>query len=131
MKSVAFRSLNAAAAKRADMKAKAAGNEALRLEARQLLMEEVTDVEVCRSYGMHEESDASLLGASLSFGEYGETSEYNEQHMAVAATMVAADLIKTGGFDAPAVYRKLDVFATTVSGRRRGFRGPHFLGPTP
>ena len=63
------------------------------------------DVEVCRSYGMHEASDASFRGASLSSGEYGETSEYNEQHMAVAATTVAADLIKTGGFDAPAVYR--------------------------
>ena len=77
LKSVAHRSLNPAAAKRADVEAKAAGNEAQQLEAKQLLMEEATDEEAPYSYAMPQESDASLREALLSVGEYGERSEYN------------------------------------------------------
>ena len=95
MKSVAYRTLNAAAAKRADVKAKAARDEALQLEGKQLLSEEVTDVEAQYCCAMPQESDASLREALFSYDEYGETSEYNGQHIAVAAAMVAGAPIKT------------------------------------
>ena len=49
----------------------------------------------------------------------------------VAGATMAADLIKTGGFGAPAVFHNPDGFASTVSGGGRGLRDPHTRGLTP
>ena len=114
MKSNAYRSLNAAAAERADVKAKAAWNEALQWEAEQLIMEKVTEAETRYSCSTPQEDEASLREALLPLDEYGEVSEHEEEHMAVAAAIVAADLGNTGGFDAPAVRHNLDDFAPRV-----------------
>ena len=61
-----------------------------------------------------QEDDASLREAFLPLDEYGKVSEYEGEHIAVAAATVAADLINTVGFDAPAVCLNLGNLAPTV-----------------
>ena len=114
-KSAACCSLRAAAAKHADVKAKAAGNGALQLEPKQMIMGKVTEAETRYRCATPQEDEASFHEALLSAGECGEVSEYGEEHMAVAATTRAAALIKTGVVGAPAAYRNLDSLAPTVS----------------
>ena len=45
----------------------------------------------------------------------------------VAATTIGANLVKTSGFDPPAVRQNLDSFATTMSDQGMAFRGPQLL----
>ena len=68
------------------------------------------------------EPDASLHDALLPDDQYCE-----EHHLAVAATVIAADPSTTAGFEAPAVYQNLDSLVPAVSGRGGRFRGPYFL----
>ena len=95
------------------------------MEAKRLLVEKATDVGIRYVYAMPQAVDASLREAFLSGDEYCEVSEYNEQNIAVAATTIAADLMKAAGFGAPAVCRNPGSFAPTVSGRGRGSFDPY------
>ena len=63
LKSVAYRSLQAAAAKDADVKATAAGDEASQLKAKQVFVETATEGQSQNSYAMPQESDAFLRDA--------------------------------------------------------------------
>ena len=94
LKSIAYPSLTAAAANRPDAKSKAAGNEALQLEAKRMLTEKAEVAHMQYSYASPQEPDASLRGALLSDGQYRRASEYDERHMAIAASMIAADLVE-------------------------------------
>ena len=75
LKSIAYCSLKAAAAKRADVKAMAAGGAASQLKAKQMLMDSATN----RAEPIHlrdaRERDASLRDALLSNGQYCEASD--------------------------------------------------------
>ena len=60
LKSVAYRSLKAVAAKDADVKAMGAGDEASQLKPKQVLVETATEGQSQNSYAMPQGSDASL-----------------------------------------------------------------------
>ena len=62
LKSFAHRSSKAAAAKHADVKAMAAGDEASQLKAKQMLMENATEGQSQNSHAMPQESDAFFFG---------------------------------------------------------------------
>ena len=49
---------------------------------------------------------------------------HDDNQLASAAVMTAADEVRTAGFDQPAVYGDLDLFATAVLGRGVTFCGP-------
>ena len=48
---------------------------------------------------MPQDRGAELHEALLPDGTYREETQYDDAQLAIAAAMVAADLIKTGGFD--------------------------------
>ena len=107
LESIAPRSLDAAAAKLADVKGKATRKQALQSEAKQLIQGKATAAEMRYSCAIPHVDDASFREAFLSVDEYGEVSEYEERHMEVAAAMIVAALSKTGGFSAPVVYHNV------------------------
>ena len=72
LESIAYRSLNAAAAKHADVKVMAAGDGALQSKAEQMLMETATEGKRQYSYTMPQDSDAYLHDALLSGDQYCE-----------------------------------------------------------
>ena len=93
--SMAYRSLKKAAAKRADVKALAAGDRASHLNAKQMLMDNANDGQIPYSYATPEEPDALLYGALLSDAQFEEVAEYDDRQLATPDIAVAS-------FDAPA-----------------------------
>ena len=129
--SVAYRSLAKAAAKHADIKVLAAGNEDNQRKAIQMLKEAAPTTGVGYVSTLPQGPDADLHAALLSVGQYDEVHEHTQEQMAVAATMVAADLICSGGFGAPAVYRNMNTFAPSISGQARGFCNGQLMAIAP
>ena len=73
----------AAAAKHADVKAMAAGDEASQLKGRQMIMETATKWRSQNSYAMRQESD----------DQFREAPDFAVHRLAISATAIAADLI--------------------------------------
>ena len=109
----------------------AAGDEASKLKTKQLLIDKAGDGRAQSCFARPEETDASPLGALLSDELYEEASDYDEQQLVFAATMIAADVIKTKGFVASAVYRHLDISIPAASARGRCCCDPFFLEMVP
>ena len=108
LKSIAYRSSKAVAANHAVVKEMAAGEEAPQLSAKQLLVGNGNYGIIRYSLTTPREPDAPLGEALLSDDHYEEVSDNAKQQPAIAATMIAADLIETGSLDAVAVYPNLD-----------------------
>ena len=129
--SVAYRSWTNAAAKHANIKMLAGGNEVCQIKAIQILKRRVDGHQFHYGYTTPQDPGAELHEALFPDGAYKEETGYDDVQMAIAATAIAADLIKTGGFYAPAAYRNLGVSAPAISDRGRGFRDPFLTAMIP
>ena len=89
------------------------------MEAIQIPKKKADDHQFHYGYTMPQGPGADLHEALLSDGAFQEEIEYDDVQLGIAATMVAADLIKTGGFGAPSVDRNLDIFAPAIPDRGR------------
>ena len=130
-KSIAYRSFEVAADERSVAKGLAAGDEASQLKATQMLMG-------AQAIGCSNTVVRRLRNQVLIWGKPSCQVAFMKKCLKMtsaswqfAATIIAADLVKTAGFDAPAVYHNLGSFAPAVSGRGRGFRGRIFTGVNP
>ena len=77
LESIAYRSLEAAASRHAVAKASAVGDEASRLEAKQMLMGNADDGQVQFTYAIPHEPDALLYFALSPDDQYDEVAEYD------------------------------------------------------
>ena len=96
-----------------------------------MILETATEGQSQYCYVAPQESDASWRDAIVSDDTHCEVSDYGHHNQAIAAAPIAADLIKTAGFDAPAVPHNLDSFVPATSGGGRGFRDPYLLEMIP
>ena len=87
-----------AAAKRAEAKASAAGDDAPQLKAKRMLADDANDGQIQYWYTAPQDSDACLYEAPLPDVQYGEVAEYDDRQLAIAATVIDADLVGTASF---------------------------------
>lgn len=128
---IARRSLAKAAMANAELKAAASGNEAGREAAIQMLRRKADAAQVSYDYTLPQNEGGELISALLSVGQYKYKSTYSNSQLAIAGTMIAADLINTAGFDPPTVYRNLDTFVRAASTAGAGFCDPFRLALAP
>ena len=128
---IAYRSIAKAAAKHADIKVLAAGTEDNQRIAIQMPKEAAPTTGVGYIFTLPQGPGADLHAALLPVGQYDEVHEHSQEQMAVAATMIAADLISSGGFGAPAVYRNMDTFVPAFAGQARGFCNGQLMAIAP
>ena len=102
----------------------AAGRDESRAIAAQQQQDRVNVHQIQYSYTMPQGGGGEIISAHVLADCYEYTDAYNEQELAIAATIIAADYIATAGSDAPSAYRNLDSFVTAASDRGVGFRGP-------
>ena len=107
---IARRSLAKAAQANAELKTAASGGEEAREAAIQMLRRKAGAGHVSYDYTLPQNEGGELIAALMSVGQYKYKCNYSNSQLAIAATMMAADLINTAGFDPPTVYRKLDTF---------------------
>ena len=72
-----------------------------------------------------------MISALLSVGQYEYKNDFSNTQLAIAATMMAADLITTAGFGPPTVFRNLDNFVKAASDRGAGFCDPFRMSTAP
>ena len=128
---IARRSLATAAQLNAELKAAASGDEASREVAIQMLRKKAGTAKTSYAYSLPQNEGGELISALLSIGQYEYKSEFSSTQLAIAATMMAADLINTAGFDPPTVFRNLDSFVKAVSDRGTGFCDPFRMSMAP
>ena len=105
----------------------AGGDRASHLNAKKRLMDNANDGRIQDGYATPREPDALLYEALLPGAQCEGVAEYDAHQWAFAATATVANLVKTAGFDAPALYRNIDSFAPAVSGWEMGFRDPRLM----
>ena len=113
---IARRSLAKAAQLNAELKAAASGDEASKEVAIQMLRKKAGTEQISYAYTLPQNEGGELISALLSAGQYEYKNDFSNTQLAIAATMMAADLITTAGFDPPTVFRKLDNFAKASHG---------------
>ena len=128
---IARRSLAKAAQLNAELKAAASGDEASREAAIQMLRKKAGTAQTSYAYTLPQNEGGELISALLSVGQYEYKSDFSSTQLAIAATMMAADLITTAGFDPPTVFRNLDNFVKAVSDRGTGFCDPFRMSMAP
>ena len=128
---IARRSLAKAAQLNAELKAAASGDEASKNVAIQMLREKAGTEQISFAYTLPQNEGGELISALLSAGQYEYKNDFSNTQLAIAATMMAADLINTAGFDPPTVYRNLDNFVKAVSDRGTGFCDPFRMALVP
>ena len=128
---IARRSLAKAAQLNEELKAAAGGDEASKEMAIQMLRKKAGTEQINYAYTLPQNEGGELISALLSVGQYGYKSDFSNTQMAIAATMMAADLVTTAGFDPPAVFRNLDNFVKAVSDRGAGFCDPFRMALIP
>ena len=67
----------------------------------------------------------------MSEGSHEYAGEYDSSQLTLAATKVAAELVRTSICGTPAVRQDLDSFATAISGRGMGFCAPQLIARVP
>ena len=128
---IARRSLAKAAQLNEELKAAAGGDEASKEMAIQMLRKKAGTEQISYAYTLPQNEGGELISALLSVGQYGYKSDFSNTQMAIAATMMAADLVTTAGFDPPTVFRNLDNFVKAVSDRGIGFCDPFRMALIP
>ena len=128
---IARRSLAKAAQLNAELKAAASGDEASKEVAIQMLRKKAGTEQISCAYTLPQNEGGELISALLSVGQYEYKNDFSNTQLAIAATMMAADLITTAGFDPPTVFRNLDNFAKAASDRGTGFCDPFRMALVP
>ena len=120
---IAYRSLAHAKAAHADVKVLAAGDSDAQLKAIQMLKDTAPSSGVGYVSTLPKGEDETLRAALLSKtdDQYEHVREYSDDQLAIAATLIAADLVYMGRFDEPAVFTNMDAFVPAVNDRARGF----------
>ena len=120
---IAYRSLAHAKAAHADVKVLAAGDSDAQLKAIQMLKDMAPSSGVGYVSTLPKGEDDTLRAALLSKtdDQYEHVREYSDDQLAIAATLIAADLVYMGRFDEPAVFTNMDAFVPAVNDRARGF----------
>ena len=98
---IARRSLAEAAQLNAELKAAASGDEASKNVAIQMLRKKAGTEQISFAYTLPQNEGGELISALLSAGQYEYKNDFSNTQLAIAATMMAADLINTAGFDPP------------------------------
>ena len=123
LSAIAYRSLTQAKAAHADIKMLAAGTMEDQQKAVQLMKDKSPETGVGYMSTLPKGPDEDLQSALLTKedDQYEHVREYSDDQLAIAATMIAADLVCTGGFDEPAVFKNLDILIQAINGQGRGF----------
>ena len=98
---IARRSLAKAAQLNAELKAAASGDEASREVAIQMMRRKAGEAQISYAYTLPQNEGGVLISALLSVGQYGYKCNFSNTQLAIAATMIAGDLVRTAGFDPP------------------------------
>ena len=133
LSAISYRSLSQAKAARADIKVLAAGSEEDQKKAVQMMKDATPDSGIGYMSTLPKVPGEDLNSALLTKDEhqYEHVHDYSDAELAIAATMIAADLIYTGGFDEPAVFKNLDVFIPAMNERGRGFCNERLFSMVP
>ena len=123
LSAIAYRSLAHAKAAHADIKVLAGGDSDAQKKAIQMLKDAAPKSGIGYVSTLPKGEDETLRAALLSMADeqYDHVREYSDDQLAIAATLIAADLVYMGRFKEPAVFTNMDAFVPAVSDRARGF----------
>ena len=123
LSAIAYRSLAQAKAAHADIKVLAAGDSDDQQKAIQMMKDAAPSSGVGYASTLPKGEDETLRAALLSKAgeQYEHVREYSDDQLAIAATMIAADLVYMGRFNESAVFSNMDNFVPAMNERARGF----------
>ena len=133
LSAIAYRSLAKAKADHADIKVLAAGDSDAQLKAIQMLKDAAPTTGVGYVSTLPKGADETLRAALLSNADeqYEHVREFSDDQLAIAATLIAADLVYVGRFKEPAVFANMDAFVPAVNERARGFCNEQLFAMVP
>ena len=111
---IARRSLAKAAEKHAELQAAAAGDEASKAVATQLLTKKRENPHIAYGYTLPQDEGGEFGPALLAVAKNENKKQFTNTQMAIAGLMVAADLVATAGLDPPRAFQNLGRFAKAV-----------------